>query len=216
MTALSANSVLPAQRIPLQLHASDGVTLRGELALPDWTAPIATLVCIHPLTTHGGSMESHLFRKMSWRLPALTGLAVLRFNMRGAGTGALRSEGEFAESRLEGLDLGAALTEVMARDLPDPWLVGWSFGTDIAVKFGDRDPVAGAILLSPPLRFCDDTDLRRWASPVVPWWRWCPNTMITCSRLRPSAGSRSSRRRMFVESPKPVICGWANVSSGSC
>ncbi|MEI2717295.1 MAG: hypothetical protein V9E98_09920 [Candidatus Nanopelagicales bacterium] len=168
MTALSANSVLPAQRIPLQLHASDGVTLRGELALPDWTAPIATLVCIHPLTTHGGSMESHLFRKMSWRLPALTGLAVLRFNMRGAGTGALRSEGEFAESRLEGLDLGAALTEVMARDLPDPWLVGWSFGTDIAVKFGDRDPVAGAILLSPPLRFCDDTDLRRWGQSGRP------------------------------------------------
>lgn len=168
MTALSANSVLPAHRVPLHIRASDGVVLRGELALPEWTSPIATLVCLHPLTTHGGSMESHLFRKMSWRLPAMTGLAVLRFNLRGAGVGARRSGGDFTECRLEGLDLGAALQEVVARNLPDPWLVGWSFGTDVALKFGDRDPVAGAILLSPPLRFCDDVDLRRWGESGRP------------------------------------------------
>jgi len=60
------------------------------------------------------------------------------------------------------LDLGAVLTWTIQRDLPEPWLVGWSFGTDVVVKFGDRDPVAGAVLLSPPLRFADDDDLRRW------------------------------------------------------
>lgn len=163
MAEISANSVLPAQREPLVVTTADGLTLHGELALPEWTEPIATLVCVHPLTTHGGSMESHLFRKMSWRLPALAGLAVLRFNLRGAGEGPDRSDGAFDECRGEGLDLGAVLAEVRRRELPEPWLVGWSFGTDVTLKFGDRDPVAGAILLSPPLRFSDDTDLMRWA-----------------------------------------------------
>ena len=33
--------------------------------------------------THGGMMDSHVFRKAAFRLPALAGLAVLRFNTRG-------------------------------------------------------------------------------------------------------------------------------------
>lgn len=163
MTEIGANAVLPARREALTLTTADDVTLRGELSLPDWTDPVATLVCVHPLTTHGGSMQSHLFRKMSWRLPALAGLAVLRFNMRGAGSEAERSGGDFAECRGEGLDLGAVLSYVTAAGLPEPWLVGWSFGTDVTLKYGDRPPVAGAVLLSPPLRYADDDDLRRWA-----------------------------------------------------
>lgn len=160
---LRANSVLPAVREPFQLNTSDGVTLHGELATPDWCDPIATIVCVHPLTAEGGSMQSHVLRKMSWRLPALTGLAVLRFNMRGAGSGVHASSGEFDFGHAEGLDLGAVLKWVLDRDLPEPWLVGWSFGTDVTLKFGNRDPVAGAVLLSPPLRFAADEDLRRWA-----------------------------------------------------
>ena len=38
-----------------------------------------------------------------------------------------------------------------------------SNGTDVILKYGDRDPVEGAILLSPPVRFAEDSDLRRWA-----------------------------------------------------
>ena len=168
MTPLGANSVLPARREALAFTTADQVTLRGEIALPDWTPPIATLVCVHPLTTHDGSMQSHLFRKMSWRLPALAGLAVLRFNMRGAGSGAELSGGQFDECRSEGLDLGAVLSYVTSAGLPEPWLVGWSFGTDVTLKYGDRAPVAGAILLSPPLRYSDDDDLRRWAAGKRP------------------------------------------------
>ena len=37
--------------------------------------------------TAGGMMDSHVLRKASWRLPALAGLAVLRFNTRGTGLG---------------------------------------------------------------------------------------------------------------------------------
>ena len=68
----------------------------------------------------------------------------------------------------EGLDLHAALAEVAARGLPDPWLLGWSFGTDVALRHGDVDPVVGAVLLSPPLRFATDADLDRWAASGRP------------------------------------------------
>ena len=64
-------------------------------------APVATLICVHPLPTHGGSMDSHLLRKMAWRLPALAGLAVLRFNTRGTASEQGRSEGEFDQGESE-------------------------------------------------------------------------------------------------------------------
>lgn len=170
MADIVANSVLPAMRESLRLRTSDGLSLVGELALPRDAPPVGTLVCVHPLPTHGGMMDSHVLRKMSWRLPALAGLAVLRFNTRGTSSAAGTSEGEFDQGRGEGLDLRAAIGEVVARGLPDPWLVGWSFGTDVILMHGDVDPVVGAILLSPPLRFATDADLLGWNDarrPVV-------------------------------------------------
>jgi len=157
-----ANSVLPARREPLRLVTDDGLELVGELALPENEPPAATIVCVHPLPTHGGMMDSHVMRKMAWRLPALAGFAILRFNTRGTTSAAGTSQGEFDEGRSEGLDLRAAIEEVVARGLPDPWLVGWSFGTDVIIKHGDVKPVVGAILLSPPLRFSTDADLASW------------------------------------------------------
>ncbi|BCB87351.1 hypothetical protein Psuf_046640 [Phytohabitans suffuscus] len=80
---IRANSILPGRREDIELHTADGLKLVGELALPADRDPSATLICLHPLPTHGGMMDSHLFRKAAWRLPALAGLAVLRFNTRG-------------------------------------------------------------------------------------------------------------------------------------
>jgi uncharacterized protein len=158
-----ANSVLPALREPLSLTTSDGLRLVGELAVPLDRVPVATMVCLHPLPTHGGMMDSHLFRKAAWRLPALAGIAVLRFNTRGTTSAAGTSQGEFDSAVGEGRDLAAAVEHVLVRGLPDPWLVGWSFGTDVVLRHGDRDPVRGAVLLSPPLRYSSDVDLDRWA-----------------------------------------------------
>lgn len=158
-----ANSVLPAQRQSLELVTADGLRLIAELALPESCAPIGTVICVHPLPTHGGMMDSHLFRKMAWRLPALADLAILRFNTRGTSSSAGTSEGAFDEGRGEGLDLDAAIDAAARRGLPSPWLVGWSFGTDVVLKHGNVDPVQGALLLSPPLRFADDADLQGWA-----------------------------------------------------
>jgi alpha/beta superfamily hydrolase len=163
-----ANSVLPARREPLTLVTSDGLHLVGELAQPADSEAAATIVTVHPLPTHGGMMDSHVLRKMAWRLPAMADIAVLRFNTRGTTSAAGTSDGTFDEARGEGLDLQAALAEVERRGLPAPWLVGWSFGTDVVLKHGNLSPVVGAILLSPPLRFSTDDDIRGWSDPDRP------------------------------------------------
>ncbi len=167
-TELRANLVLPARREPLTLFTGDGLALVAELALPADREPVATLVCLHPLPTHGGMMDSHVLRKASWRLPALAGLAVLRFNTRGTLSAAGRSEGEFEAGEGEGLDVEAALAYVRSAGLPRCWLLGWSFGTDLALRHGLLSGVEGAILLSPPLRFSDVADLDRWGASGRP------------------------------------------------
>ena len=92
---IRGNSILPARREAIRLETADGLSLVGELALPEDSAPVATMVCLHPLPTHGGMMDSHLYRKASYRLPALAGIAVLRFNTRGTSSVQGTSEGTF-------------------------------------------------------------------------------------------------------------------------
>ena len=137
----------------------DGLELVGELAVPEDRDPVATLVCLHPLPTHGGMMDSHIFRKAAFRLPALAGLAVLRFNTRGTWSEQGTSEGAFDNAVGERYDVAAAIEYAEFHDLPDIWLLGWSFGTDLALMHGLDPQVKGAILLSPPLRFSTEADL---------------------------------------------------------
>src|ERR1044072_8447112 len=161
--AIRANSVLPAEREDIELHTADGLRLVGELALPADRDPVATLVCLHPLPTHGGMMDSHVLRKAAWRLPALADLAVLRFNTRGTASERGTSEGTFDRAIGERFDVAAAVEYAEFADLPEIWLVGWSFGTDLAIKYGCDPSVEGAILLSPPLPYSTAYDLRVWA-----------------------------------------------------
>jgi alpha/beta superfamily hydrolase len=165
---IRANTVLPARRTPITLHTADGLRLIGELALPESRPPVATMVCLHPLPTAGGMMDSHLLRKASYRLPELAGLAVLRFNTRGTASEAGRSEGEFGDGETERFDVAAALDYVEFDELPTPWLVGWSFGTELALRHGLDPSIAGAVLISPPLRRATDADLDRWAAAATP------------------------------------------------
>jgi uncharacterized protein len=168
MDEIRANTVLPAKREPVTLETTDGLRLIGELALPEDRAPVATVIMLHPLPTHGGMMDSHLFRKAANRLPALTGLAVLRFNTRGTESEQGRSEGAFDNGDDEKYDVAAALDLVEYRDLPSPWLVGWSFGTELALKYGGDPSVVGAVLLAPPLKTVTAADLGRWADSGKP------------------------------------------------
>jgi len=168
MADIRANTVLPALRRDVTLHTADGLKLVGELALPVDAAPAATLVTLHPLPTQGGMMDSHLFRKAANRLPALARLAVLRFNTRGTESPQGRSEGEFGNGDSEKYDVAAALDLVEYENLPSPWLVGWSFGTDLALRYGCDPSVVGAVLISPPLRFSSEHELDGWAQSGKP------------------------------------------------
>ena len=168
-TQIRALTVLPALREDIELHTADGLTLVGELALPvdddgRPVRPAATLVTLHPLPTAGGFMDSHVLRKAAWRLPALAGIAVLRFNTRGTSSPRGTSGGAFDGGVGERFDVLAAIEYAEFHDLPRPWLLGWSFGTELALRYGRDAAVEGAILLSPPLARATDDDLDAWAS----------------------------------------------------
>ncbi len=206
VTEIRAATVLPAKRTPITLHTADGLRLVGELALPADAEPVATLICLHPLPTHGGMMDSHLIRKASYRLPALAGLAVLRFNTRGTSSQQGTSEGRFGAGEDERYDVAAAVRYATEAGLPRRWLLGWSFGTELALKWGlDGDDgdhgaaVQGAILLSPPLRRAGDADLDRWAASAKPLLVLVPELD---DYLRPDQA-----RRRFARVPSAQVIG---------
>ncbi|MDE0546923.1 alpha/beta hydrolase [Microbacterium sp. C7(2022)] len=156
--------MLPAHREDIELSTLDGLTLVGELATPKDSTPLATLVTLHPLPTAGGFMDSHILRKAAARLPALADLAVLRFNTRGTTSPRGTSEGAFDGGRAEAFDVAAAMDFVRERGLPAPWIVGWSFGTELALKYGRDHDIEGVILLSPPLHRATDDEVSEWAN----------------------------------------------------
>jgi alpha/beta superfamily hydrolase len=199
VTEIRAATVLPARRAPITLTTEDGLRLVGELALPADRDPAATLVCLHPLPTHGGMMDSHVYRKAAGRLPALADLAVLRFNTRGTESEQGKSEGEFGAGETERHDVEAAVRYAVAAGLPDIWLLGWSFGTELTLRWGLLPGVAGGILLSPPLRRAADKDLDRWAESGRPLTVLVPEFD---DYLRPDEA-----RERFARVPKADVIG---------
>lgn len=162
MIEITSSTELPSNREAIELQTSDNLRLIGELATPVANKPVAVLLTLHPLPTHGGFMDSHILRKAANRLPALSNIAVLRFNTRGTTSPHGTSEGTFGEGVEERLDVESALRFLKERNLGPVWLVGWSFGTELAIKYGFDKDIAGAILLSPPLHRSDESDLKNW------------------------------------------------------
>jgi alpha/beta superfamily hydrolase len=201
MSEIRAATVLPAKREPVALHTADGLRLVGELALPLDRDPAATLICLHPLPTQGGMMDSHILRKASFRLPALADIAVLRFNTRGTASVHGTSEGGFGEGEAERYDVAAAVSFASSAGLPGRWLLGWSFGTELALRWGldSAEDIEGAILLSPPLRRAGDADLDRWAESGKPLIAMVPERD---DYLRPDEA-----RRRFARVPSADVIG---------
>ena len=160
---IRSGTVLPARREAIELITDDGLTLVGELSLPEQGEPVATLICLHPLPTAGGFMDSHVIRKAAARLPALASIAVLRFNFRGVSSPRGTSEGVFGHGDQERFDLAAAVRFAEEQGLPARWLLGWSFGTEVALQHGLAHDVVGAILLSPPLHRTSEDEVAAWA-----------------------------------------------------
>ena len=160
--------MLPANRRPITIKTADGLNLIGEVATPIGNR-VASILCLHPLPTAGGMMDSHVYKKVANRLPAMAGIEIIRFNSRGTTSEAGTSDGTFGEGVTEKFDVKAAIefsfNELGAENL---WVMGWSFGTDLALKFARDLRIKGLILLSPPLRTSEASDLEFWAKDRRP------------------------------------------------
>ncbi len=141
--------------------------------------------------------------KASYRLPALADIAVLRFDTRGTTSRHGTSEGEFGDGEAERYDVAAAIEFTEFEDLPEPWLVGWSFGTELALKWGHDPTVQGAILLSPPLHRATDADLDAWAEFGRPLVALVPEYD---DYLRPDEA-----RKRFARVPHAEVIGVPNA-----
>jgi uncharacterized protein len=160
------SSVFDATRTPFHVITEDGVDLIGEIAAPLCQSKGAIL-CLHPLPTAGGMMDSHVYKKAANRLPAMAGITVVRFNTRGTSSEAGSSTGEFDNGKSEHFDVEAMLRYCFdTLNLENLWVTGWSFGTDLALQHAKDPRHKGLILLSPPLRTTTNEQLQYWNSDL--------------------------------------------------
>lgn len=165
---IRANTVLPSTRTAFRVKTADGLSLVGEVAAPLGQVRGAIL-CLHPLPTAGGMMDSHIYKKAANRLPNLAGITVVRFNTRGTTSDAGTSDGQFDNGVSEKLDVEAMLHYCFDElGLSNLWVVGWSFGTDLALQHAKDPRHSGMILLSPPLRTTSAEQLEYWNSDPRP------------------------------------------------
>ena len=168
------STVLPAERTPFIVRTEDGIDLVGEIART-LDKPTGSILMLHPLPTAGGMMDSHVYKKAANRLPALAGINVVRFNTRGTTSEAGTSTGHFDNAISERYDVEAMINYCIDDlKLENLWIVGWSFGTDLALKFAKDKRHKGLILLSPPLRFSTDEDLTWWSTDGRPVFALVP------------------------------------------
>ncbi len=162
------SSIFEAVRTPFHVITEDGIDLIGEVAAPIGGSNGAIL-CLHPLPTAGGMMDSHVYKKAANRLPAMAGITVVRFNTRGTSSEAGTSTGEFDNGKSERFDVEAMLRYCFEDlKLENVWVTGWSFGTDLALQHAKDPRHKGLILLSPPLRTTTNEQLEYWNSDPRP------------------------------------------------
>ena len=162
------SSVFEAVRTLFHVLTEDGIDLIGEVAAPIGGSKGAIL-CLHPLPTAGGMMDSHVYKKAANRLPAMTGITVVRFNTRGTTSEAGSSTGEFDNGNSERFDVEAMLRYCFDElKLENVWVTGWSFGTDLALQHAKDPRHKGLILLSPPLRTTTNDQLEYWNTDPRP------------------------------------------------
>jgi alpha/beta superfamily hydrolase len=127
----------------IRLRTSDGIDLAADLAVAAdvWAGAV---VC-HPHPDYGGDRHNSVVDRLFHTL-AGAGVSNVRFDFRPAGAGG-RGAGE-QHDVVAALD---RLVDDLAPGLP-LWLVGYSFGADIALSVDD-ERVAGWVAVAPPLSF---------------------------------------------------------------
>ena len=114
-------------------------------------------------------MDSHIYKKAANRLPEMAGIEIIRFNTRGTSSEAGTSEGEYGATVAEKFDVEAAVAFAFDQvGVEKLWVMGWSFGTNLALKYARDSRVLGLILLSPTLLETKDEDLEFWAKDGRP------------------------------------------------
>ena len=162
------SSIFDAKRTSFHVVTEDGIDLIGEVAAPLGPSSGAIL-CLHPLPTAGGMMDSHVYKKAANRLPAMSGITVVRFNTRGTTSEAGSSTGQFDNGVAERFDVEAMLSYCFETlKLENVWVTGWSFGTDLALQHAKDVRHKGLILLSPPLRTTTNAQLEYWNTDPRP------------------------------------------------
>ena len=162
------STILPGLRTPFTVTTEDGQTLIGEVSAP-LDRSTSAILCCHPNPTGGGMMDSHIYKKAANRLPSMAGITVVRFNTRGTSSESGTSTGTYDNGRAEKFDVEAMIKYCFETlGLQELWVVGWSFGTSIAISHA-RDPrIKGLILLSPTLLDIVHGDLEFWAADGRP------------------------------------------------
>jgi len=156
------STLLPANRSAITIKTSDGLNLIGEVATPLGEIT-GSLLMLHPNPSGGGMMDSHIYKKAANRLPAMAGIQIIRFNTRGTTSEAGKSEGEYDHGKSEKLDVLAALDYCFEQlKIKDLYVIGWSFGTELALQYARDERIKELILLSPPMLSTTEADLDFW------------------------------------------------------
>jgi uncharacterized protein len=183
------------------LVAADGVSLDGELRVPDdaWAAAVLT----HPHPLQGGSMRTLVPSELFDGLPA-AGIAALRFDFRGTG----RSGGQHDGGPAERDDVRAAVA-TLASTMPGVPLIvaGWSFGADVSLGIDD-DALAGWFAVAPPLQVLEPDELVASRDPRPKLLAVPEHDEIT-----PPAEARA-RTADWIETRIEVIAGASHVPFG--
>jgi alpha/beta superfamily hydrolase len=132
---------------PVRFDTEDGVSIEGELRLPEDVARGSAVIC-HPHPRRGGSKDHPLLWAIRNEL-ARRGFAVLSFNFRGV----MNSGGTYGAGRAEVRDVAAAIDHVGHEVAGPTLLAGWSFGASVALQEAVDDARIGALaLVGIPLR----------------------------------------------------------------
>ena len=162
------STILPADRSEITISTSDGLSLVGEVATPKGDIT-GSLLMLHPNPSGGGMMDSHIYKKAANRLPFMAGIQVIRFNTRGTKSEAGQSDGEYDHGKSEKLDVLAAIDYCFDQlKVKDLYVIGWSFGTELALQYARDKRIKELILLSPPMLSTTTEDLNFWVKDGRP------------------------------------------------
>jgi alpha/beta superfamily hydrolase len=144
---------------PVRFPTEDGLSLEGELRLPEGPPRAGAVIC-HAHPRHGGSKDHPILWAVRNEL-AQRGFAVLSFNFRGT----MRSDGTHGAGRTEVRDVAGAITRIREAAAGPTVVCGWSFGANVALREAlDDDRVTALALIGLPLRH--EVDIPPMPSPA--------------------------------------------------